>query len=149
MPIRPEMKDRYPKDWPQIVEKILTRAGQRRNTHGAITRNARCEWCGVENGAIGYRDKAGKFVELSMPEAEWATAQGQKVITILLTTAHVRDPAPENCADENLASLCQRCHLNHDRDHHSMMRVQNEVDRDVAAGQMLIQDLLRNGEVSR
>lgn len=29
---------------------------------------------------------------------------------VVLTTAHL-DPAPENCSDENLAAMCQRCHL--------------------------------------
>jgi 5-methylcytosine-specific restriction endonuclease McrA len=37
MPIRPENKHRYPKDWQEIRERILERA------------NNRCEWCGAEN----------------------------------------------------------------------------------------------------
>ena len=37
MPIRPENKDRYPKDWKQIRERILERA------------NHKCEQCGAEN----------------------------------------------------------------------------------------------------
>ncbi len=40
---------------------------------------------------------------------------GSKVV---LTVAHVHDPDPMNCSDSNLAALCQRCHLNHDRSHH-------------------------------
>lgn len=37
MPIRPENKGRYPKDWPEIRARILKRAGDR------------CEECGAEN----------------------------------------------------------------------------------------------------
>jgi hypothetical protein len=37
VPIRPENKDRYPKDWPEIRKRILERAKNR------------CEFCGVEN----------------------------------------------------------------------------------------------------
>lgn len=37
MPIKPENRKRYPKNWKQIRAAILTRA------------RYRCEWCGVEN----------------------------------------------------------------------------------------------------
>ena len=37
MPIRPENKDRYPKNWKEIRTQILERA------------NNRCEFCGAEN----------------------------------------------------------------------------------------------------
>ena len=40
MPIRPEEKKRYPKNWKDIRKKILDRAGNK------------CEFCGVENYAI-------------------------------------------------------------------------------------------------
>ena len=49
-----------------------------------------CEWCGVANGA-------GKVV---------------------LTVAHI-DHNRRNDERSNLASLCQRCHLNHDREQHT------------------------------
>ena len=35
----------------------------------------------------------------------------------MLTTAHL-DHTPENCSDDNLKALCQRCHLAWDRNHH-------------------------------
>jgi hypothetical protein len=38
--------------------------------------------------------------------------------TVVLTVAHIQNPAPEDCRLGNLAALCQRCHLNHDRVHH-------------------------------
>jgi hypothetical protein len=46
--------------------------------------------------------------------------------TVVLTTAHLGEPFAMNADKhdkrdiraENLAHLCQRCHLNHDRDEH-------------------------------
>ncbi|AWW31860.1 hypothetical protein DN752_17930 [Echinicola strongylocentroti] len=55
----------------------------------------KCEWCGAEN----YQPH---------PDT------GSKVI---LTVAHL-DQNRDNNAFSNLAALCQRCHLNHDRPHH-------------------------------
>lgn len=40
MPIRPENKSRYPKDWPAISRRVRERAGNK------------CEDCGVENYSI-------------------------------------------------------------------------------------------------
>jgi hypothetical protein len=122
MPIRTENRDRYPADWPQISQRIRERAGWK------------CEWCGVHNGALGGRSESGRWWEAapldcsgrrpSPGEIAWCdspegdTRRLLRITRIVLTVAHVRDPAPENCALENLAALCQRCHLNHDRKHH-------------------------------
>ena len=43
---------------------------------------------------------------------------GSKVV---LTVAHL-DHMPENCADDNLAAMCQRCHLTYDQAHHRQNR---------------------------
>lgn len=63
----------------------------------------RCEWCGAEHGK---------------PHP----VTGSRVV---LTTAHVHDQNPMNCAPGNLAALCQRCHLNHDRARHLAKRKAN------------------------
>jgi hypothetical protein len=47
MPIRPEDKNRYPKNWPEIRERIKARAGDK------------CEWCGVPNHHYIIRTPAG------------------------------------------------------------------------------------------
>ena len=54
----------------------------------------RCEWC----GAVNY-----------MPNPD----TGSKVV---LTIAHVWDKRPPSASLLNLAALCQRCHLNWDRE---------------------------------
>jgi hypothetical protein len=108
MPIRPENKARYPDNWKEISHRI--RFGRA---------NGKCEQCGVAHNAVGYREPDGTFAELSLQELAngVAEADGSKVITIVLTTAHLNHD-PSDCRDENLAAWCQRCHLHYDREHH-------------------------------
>lgn len=105
MPIRPSERHRYPKDWKSVRQRILERAGHR------------CEFCGVENGAIGRRKRDGSFERLQGMEAESAAFDSIRLTRIVLTIAHL-DHTPENNANDNLRALCQRCHLAHDRPHH-------------------------------
>ncbi len=126
MPIRPSEKSRYPKDWPEVSRRVRERAGNK------------CEFCGVANYALGGRRKADgawmeahpkgeKLLHLEWPspgELWWCgdrERQGVallKIVRIVLTVAHL-DHTPENCADENLKALCQRCHLIYDAKHHA------------------------------
>lgn len=48
---------------------------------------------------------------------------------VVLTTAHVFDQRPEACSLLNLAALCQRCHLFHDRDIHKANRQRSREQR--------------------
>lgn len=52
MPIKPENRSRYPKNWKQIRAAILERAGNR------------CEFCGVENYSMRLNPKTGKEVKI-------------------------------------------------------------------------------------
>lgn len=121
MPIRPEMKARYPANWKEIRERILERAGHC------------CERCGAGN----YWDV--QRLDPAAP-ASWtvvgfdpikancwpffvmAAVNGMVITTIVLTIAHVHDPDPANCADDNLQALCQRCHLVLDAPLHAATR---------------------------
>lgn len=93
MPIRPENKDRYPKDWPQIRERILYRASDQ------------CEKCGVPNHSWITRHADGTWSQ--------GVHQEQGSVMIVLTIAHL-DHTPENCADYNLRAWCQKCHNAYD-----------------------------------
>lgn len=118
MPIKPENRGRYPKDWREIRSKVLERAGHK------------CEFCGVGNHAWGWRDASGTFTRLRKRELLDAGHKKTpfmlgtsdcgviKVIEIVLTIAHL-DHVPENCALENLKALCQRCHLTYDAEMHA------------------------------
>ena len=50
MPIRPENKARYPKDWPAISRRIRFERA-----------NNQCEFCGVQNYELGGRTKDGQW----------------------------------------------------------------------------------------
>lgn len=119
---------RYPPNWRKLRAEILARAKNR------------CERCGVSNHAVGYRDELGMFVPLcgngpcdcagngkqwpSLERLTYAEAcefrdannemgDGNRYLVIVLTVAHL-DHDVSNNAPENLAALCQRCHLRHD-----------------------------------
>lgn len=85
MPIRPENKARYPKDWKEISHAIrFDRA------------KGICEFC--------------RSAEHGQPHP----VTGAKVV---LTTAHLADPI-EDCSEDNLAAMCQKCHLTYDQPRH-------------------------------
>lgn len=133
MPIKPENKDKYPKNWKQISEDIrFNRA------------DGKCEVCGVPNYAVGHRNEDGNFVPIGgnifadlagqgllypslnpltfMEAKEIADAEtfncvyGFKYVVIVLTVAHL-DHQPENCDYTNLKAMCQKCHNNYDKGH--------------------------------
>lgn len=120
MPIRPENKARYPKDWQAISASIRERGGHR------------CEECGVPNYELGARTPDGTWLKAlptgtdgmrtTWPEpgdvawcgnGETEGSARLRIVRIVLTTAHL-DHRPENCAPENLKSWCQRCHNSYD-----------------------------------
>lgn len=118
---------KYPKNWKtEIRPAILKRA------------NNCCEECGVDNYAVVYWDKelkqwericgnihcdAAGNGELSYQEARICADlnnenAGYKVwIVICLTIAHLNHDINDN-RYENLAALCNRCHLNYDKKYH-------------------------------
>jgi hypothetical protein len=137
MPIKPENKNRYPKNWLEIRERIRNRAKDK------------CEKCGVRNHSVGYRDDFGNFVpcganvimedygqginpntsklldyKLAKEVADFQTQNdeyGYRYIVIVCTTAHL-DHDPRNCSDENLAFYCQKCHNSYDVKHRKETR---------------------------
>lgn len=95
---------RYPANWKQISLAIRERAGNR------------CEWCGVPNGAVGARDRYGKWWNessihhLNSDDGYFLFGEFPKMIRVVLTVAHYPDHDPANCNDNNLWALCQKCH---------------------------------------
>lgn len=116
MPIKPENRARYPKDWPVIRHRILLRAHHRCEHPG----------CKAEHRALGYwREDEWVRLPRSLRDAgvdkptsiDCADGTTLKIIRIILTIAHL-DHTPENCADDNLRAWCQRHHLAYDHCHH-------------------------------
>lgn len=97
MPIRPENKARYPKDWPAISHRIRFERAK-----------GRCECL----GECGRGTHAGRCQNLHGKAAYGSESR------VVLTVAHL-DHIPEHCEDNNLRAMCQACHLAYDREHHS------------------------------
>ncbi len=127
----------YPPDWPKISRRIRLERAQ-----------GKCEWCGVLNGAYGARDKNGDWHNaddirgMNHGIGEGLFGDFPRMMKIVLTVAHLGTAKPDgtpgdkhdkmDVRDENLAALCQRCHLNYDRDDHVRHAMEN---RDKKRGQ--------------
>jgi 5-methylcytosine-specific restriction endonuclease McrA len=116
-------KSLYPSNWKEISLRIRERAGWR------------CEWCNLANGLVGYRDKAGNFIECKGLESDVAETDGHRVFKIVLSVAHL-DHNPQNCDDNNLKALCQRCHLRYDTKLHVQNAAQTRRRKRIESGQM-------------
>lgn len=109
MPIRPENRARYPKDWKQISERIrFVRAAGRCECEGE---------CGTdhatENDAYGFHifdDHQTYDERCAAHHSELHFETGSKVV---LTVAHL-DHQPENNEEKNIKAMCQRCHNKYD-----------------------------------
>lgn len=115
----------YPPNWKrEIVPAIRQRAGNK------------CECCGVNNYAVGFR-KDGAFYATGGNERHNKAGNGElpykearklanyanqwsdyaKFIVIVLTVAHL-DHNTANNDFSNLKLMCQKCHLDYDKEHH-------------------------------
>ena len=109
MPIRPEMKHLYPKNWDELAARAKARAGNK------------CERCGVRHG--DWRERADQTGPAKPGQA--TDDHGVVFYRIILTVAHLNHN-PRDCRPENLQALCQRCHLAHDAPHHARVRAANQ-----------------------
>lgn len=99
MPIHPDNKARYPKEWPTISKRIrFERAGGRCECEGE---------CGHDHGG---RCEALHGDPHPITESK-----------VVLTTAHLNH-TPEDCRDEVLKAMCQRCHNSYDQSHRQANR---------------------------
>lgn len=99
MPIRPENRDRYPKNWKtEVVPRIRARSSNRCECTGQCGRDH-----GLTPESAGARCPAWNY----MPIDEIGGP------TIVLTVMHLNHQ-PEDCRDENLLHACQGCHNRYD-----------------------------------
>lgn len=110
----------YPKNWKsEIRPSILKRA------------NNCCEFCGVKNHDLGFRGIDGNFYNdnfihqqldlYGIDMFDEHISEKAKHFKIVLTVAHL-DHNLSNNDYSNLKALCQKCHLNYDKEHHSKNR---------------------------
>ncbi|MEV7217904.1 hypothetical protein AB0O31_33020 [Kitasatospora cineracea] len=118
MPIRPENRDRYPANWPDISRSIKERGGWQCECQGECGRGTHLGRCPNRHGKPAYGTGS----------------------TVVLTTAHLNH-TPEDCRPQNLRAMCQGCHLHHDRDHHRHTAAATRRQATEAAGQLAIFEL--------
>lgn len=114
MPIRPEKKALYPDNWVEISRRIrFERAG------------GKCEWCKAPHMGYVFRheldgtymlpngvvrdENTGEYHGLLARHSDY----DGRAVRIILTVAHLNHDPTDN-RDENLAALCQQCHLRYD-----------------------------------
>jgi hypothetical protein len=121
MPIRRELRSLYPPHWKELSRRVrFDRA------------RGRCEACGRPHATLirclpdgrwfdpaqqTWRDRCGRH-------AHWPDLLAMipaRTTLVLLAAAHL-DHDPSNNRLRNLKSLCQRCHLLHDRPYHRAQR---------------------------
>jgi hypothetical protein len=121
LPIKRELRWFYPIDWPEISRRVrFERAG------------GVCEGCGRPHGetvrclpdgrwfdAARHTWRNGRGRPARWPDIEDAVAFRQT--RVILAAAHL-DHDPGNNRQRNLKSLCQRCHMIHDRSYHLARR---------------------------
>lgn len=121
MPIRHDLRWLYPIDWPQLSRMIrFVRAG------------GRCEACGRPHGARIACLPDGRWHDAEA--GHWRDGRGRRcappddgalnalrVTHVVLAAAHL-DHDPTHNSPRNLRSLCQRCHMRHDRPYHRRQR---------------------------
>jgi len=115
MPIKPENKNLYPKNWKEISLFI-------RNERAS----GKCEFCGIQNYSIGHwvgdrfikSDEAFEAMNTNGVDLYESIPIEKNFVKVVLTVAHL-DHNPTNCDYSNLRALCQRCHLTYDAKHHA------------------------------
>jgi hypothetical protein len=121
MPIRPEMRGLYPNDWLQISRRVrFERAA------------GMCQGCGRPHGMTVRCLPDGRWFDAT--RHTWRNGHGRaarwpdlvevaqiRQTRVVLAAAHL-DHDPSNNRLRNLKSLCQRCHMIHDRPHHLAQR---------------------------
>ncbi len=95
MPIRPENRARYGKDWPAFSRSIrFDRAGGRCECEGECRRGTHAGRCPNRHGEPAYGTGA----------------------IVCLTVAHLTHEPEDR---EHVKAMCNGCHLHYDREHHA------------------------------
>ena len=99
----PFKKEKYPDNWlTEIRPTILTRD------------KFKCKHCGVKDRSHYVLRPSGEPFYIETEDIQLSKKSGLKVKRVVLTIAHL-DQDTYNNDYNNLAALCQRCHLAHDK----------------------------------
>lgn len=128
MPIKPENRALYPKEWPAVSLQAKVRADWRcqhpgctamQYDYGYWITSPALRWVRIGGPCETHAQAKQRAADEHFSRyGDELTPPGEpKIIVIVLTVAHLNHH-PEDCRPENLAALCQRHHLAYDHDHH-------------------------------
>jgi ssDNA-binding Zn-finger/Zn-ribbon topoisomerase 1 len=83
--------------------------------------NYKCKKCGVRHRSRGYYDSSKKFIECDEYMISYAAKMNVKLIRIILQVHHKNDNKKDD-RNDNLITLCPKCHMNEERDLSIMKR---------------------------
>lgn len=110
-------RSRYPDNWKDISRSIrVDRAGNRCECTGHCG-DAHFEGrCNAPNWSTIRRSNRNPAIWHDPDTIKPENWSNYHLVFVILTTAHL-DHDTHNNDHNNLLAMCQRCHLNHDRDH--------------------------------
>ena len=112
-------KTNYPENWQdEIRPKILKRD------------HFKCQKCKIKHRSIGNYNHKKQFIEADEFIKTWANIHNYKIIKIHLQVAHI-DQNTLNNEDNNLLTMCPKCHLNFDRKYNTIKRMQQKRNKNV------------------
>ena len=132
MPIRPELRPRYPANWSELRARILARSGNRceqcgkpDRVHVGVIWDGSGHWLDLESNQ--WKDRFGHSISAREPGTR--PRRRLRRTLVVLTIAHHPDPTPENVDESNLHAWCQGCHLRADRPLHTQNARRTRVRR--------------------
>lgn len=117
MPVDPKLRHLYSRKagWFEVRDRIKARAGGTCECAGECGFRHSGGRCCAPHGQVVARWRAAPAIWSLDPEA--MVSPDARRVRVVISVAH-RNHNPHDNRDENLAALCQRCHLSHDAPHH-------------------------------
>ena len=103
-------KQLYTEDWSDTIRPSILKRD-----------NYRCKICKVKHRSRGYYDSTGKFIECDEYMVSYASRMNIKLIRIILQVHHKNQNKKDN-RDNNLISLCPRCHFKEDKEYNQLKK---------------------------
>lgn len=136
-------RSKYPPHWAEISRSIKERDGWKCKFCGlpqyaVFTYHEQDSWTLGEDGAAHKTYKEARSSRDFWNHWESEACSLIRYRVCVLTIAHLKDMDPMNVAGDNLAALCNRCHLRLDAKHHAATASRTRAEK---AGQMALEVL--------
>lgn len=86
----------------------------------------KCVECRIKHRSYVLITDGNERVQIEHDEFIEYKREGKNCYKIYLQVSH-KNSIKSDCSDENLQSLCNRCHANYDREHKRLVRIGNPV----------------------